>query len=537
MVTTITIHQLEQAILFERATRFAELMRGNASAAKHYKADTAAFITLTHQVDAEIISAEEMIASLIEHETKNGDSPKVIAEFQHVFSILKKIEKEHKEFDHQAESIFKLFEQGRVQDARALAEKTEVIEEKLNHELVALQHELDQFTVESAKDAEHLEKMLLNILFLTSLISTAIFLVVATLIVRGIIKPLLATRHYAEELSNGNLDIDQPIHKSQDEIADMMAALTVFKANAIEANNLRHQQKEQEIAAEHDKRQAMQELANSFDLQVGGAIGSLASAATELQSTAESMKRVADDTSSSSATVAASSEESSVNVNTVASAMEEMSATAAEIALQVTLAKTRSNDTARDAQTANDTVGNLNQLVENIGEVVEAIQDIAEQTNLLALNATIEAARAGEAGKGFAVVADEVKKLATETAKKTDEINVRITEIKGATTDSVTAMGRIIQNISEIDQSVTGVSAAVEEQNATTEEITRSISEASQGAQDVSQIIIDVQKGAEETGSSADTVLVAANEVSQLSENLKASVDSFLETIRTDNKD
>lgn len=96
-------------------------------------------------------------------------------------------------------------------------------------------------------------------------------------------------------------------------------------------------------------------------------------------------------------------------------------------------------------------------------------------------------------------------------------------------------MGRIISNISEIDMSVTGVSAAVEEQNATTSEIVRSVSEASQGVQQVSQIIVEVQTGASETGSSAGDVLMAAKEVSELSETLKGSVDKFLDKVRTDN--
>lgn len=366
-----------------------------------------------------------------------------------------------------------------------------------------------------------------------SLFGALIGLLSLFIIAQKVVKPLDGIKNTMIKLADGDTSISIPYLQQKNEIGDIAETVQVFKENALQKEQLEMQQVEAEKQAKADKKKAMADLANKFDTQVGSLIDSLASASTELQSTAESMRHIADENSQSSQTVAASSEEASANVNTVASAMEEMSASSKEIAMQITAAKGKSNDTATSANEANRTVTNLEELVSNIGEVVIAIQDIAEQTNLLALNATIEAARAGEAGKGFAVVADEVKKLATETGQKTGEINTRIIEIQDATKASVEAMEKIINNISEIDGSVAGVSAAVEEQNATNSEIVRSINEASQGVQQVSQIIQQVQNSASETGQSADDVLDAARNVSELSENLKVSVDAFLDEIRT----
>ncbi|MGH1378374.1 MAG: methyl-accepting chemotaxis protein [Alphaproteobacteria bacterium] len=333
-------------------------------------------------------------------------------------------------------------------------------------------------------------------------------------------------------LAKNETDILIPYLGDNNELGEMAKSVQVFKEGMIEKALIEEETKEMRIEVEKEKVEAMEILANNFDKQVGNSINSLSSAAIALQSTAEGMKNTADTTNQSSDTVAQSSNEASMNVNTIASAMEEMSASASEIVTQINAARSISRDTSNNAETASQTITNLNLLVENIGEVVGAIQDIAEQTNLLALNATIEAARAGDAGKGFAVVADEVKKLATETDGKTKEINSRINEIKDATNASVGAMDVIIKNISDIDGAVTAVSSAIEEQNETTNEITRSTSEASQGAMNVSQVIVNVQKGARDTGVSADNVLEASKEVSQLSDSLKRSIQDFLNSIR-----
>ncbi|NPB48432.1 methyl-accepting chemotaxis protein, partial [Shigella sonnei] len=86
-------------------------------------------------------------------------------------------------------------------------------------------------------------------------------------------------------------------------------------------------------------------------------------------------------------------EEASVNVNTVASAAEELGASVQEIGRQVANSAGLAQQAVTEADQAAALVSALNSAMGKIGDVVQMISSIAAQTNLLALNATIEAAR------------------------------------------------------------------------------------------------------------------------------------------------
>lgn len=262
--------------------------------------------------------------------------------------------------------------------------------------------------------------------------------------------------------------------------------------------------------------------------RVNEVVNVVASAATELQASAETMASTAEESSRQAAAVSAASEQASSNVQTVASAAEQLSSSISEINRQVSQSSEIASAAVEEATRTNGAVQSLAAAAEKIGEVVSLINDIASQTKLLALNATIEAARAGEAGKGFAVVASEVKNLADQTSKATTQISAQIGSMQTETKSAVGAISQIGTTIGKISEISTTIAAAVEEQGAATQEIARNVQQVAAGTLEVSNNISGVTDAAEQTGSAASQILQASSELSQQGEVLKSEIEAFL---------
>jgi len=352
------------------------------------------------------------------------------------------------------------------------------------------------------------------------------------LVIRRIVRPLTAMTRAMRQLADGDLAVAIPGTGRRDEIGAMAQAVAVFQEHATARERLEAEQRRDQETRER-RAAALDRLTRGFEAKVSGLVGTLSSAATEMEATAGSMSAAAQQTNQQSFAVAAASEQASTNVQTVAAATEQLTASIREIGNRAAQSQSITTRAVADARRTDETVRLMAGCAQRIGEVVGLIQAISSQTNLLALNATIEAARAGDAGKGFAVVAHEVKTLASQTAQATDDIAVQIAQVQTVTRDAVSAIRDIATVIGEVNEIATAIAAAVEEQGAATREITRNVQQAAVGTQEVASNIAGVQQAANDTGAAATHVLSAAQELSQQAERLTGEVGDFLAGVRS----
>jgi len=248
-------------------------------------------------------------------------------------------------------------------------------------------------------------------------------------------------------------------------------------------------------------------------------------------------------------------EEQQLEIDQVATAMNQMQATSQEVARNTDTAAV-TTDEARQAATQGDKIvqntimaigelaestklsselmSRLETDVEGIGTILDVIRGIADQTNLLALNAAIEAARAGDQGRGFAVVADEVRTLAQRTQKSTEEIQRMIEQLQARASEASGAMMRGCQHaevtscqaasagesLRKITQAVTGIAgmnqqiaSATHEQGAVTAELDRNI--------------LHIKSSADESAQSSQETATAGAQLAELAVELRALVSQF----------
>ncbi|MBH9352472.1 methyl-accepting chemotaxis protein [Pseudomonas aeruginosa] len=340
-------------------------------------------------------------------------------------------------------------------------------------------------------------------------------LLVLWLTARGVTRPILGVAHMLRDIASGEGDLTQRLpHTGRDELGGLAGWFNRFL----------------------DK---LQPIIRDVKVSVRDA-----------RSTADQSAAISSQTS-------AGMQQQFREIDQVATASPEMTATAQDVArsaAQAADAARGADQATRDglalidrptqgiaslAANLTSAMGQVEQLAsssEEIGSVLEVIRAIAEQTNLLALNAAIEAARAGDAGRGFAVVADEVRNLARRTQDSVEQIRGVIEGLQQGTRDVVDAMHgshRQAQgSVEQVDEAVAAlqrigeavtvindmnlqIASAAEEQSSVAEEINRNVA----AIRDVTE---SLSSQAEESAQVSQSLNRLANHQQGLMEQFKA---------------
>ena len=433
------------------------------------------------------------------------------------------------------------------------------------NEFLKFQQELVDASAVSGAEAYQAGRLLIFALIAASILAA---LIIGFLVTRSITEPLLEAVARAGHVAQGRFKMT-----ASEELGQVSEAFGFVQGVLKETVVLKDQVEKENRELQDNIVQLLSVVsdASDGDLTVrakvtAGALGNVSDAFNNLLESLQSLigkiaeqislstQTVSQITQSSQSMAAGASNQASEVV--AASRLVERTSTemnkVGQVALTAAEAAKRAEDSAIQGSTmVQDIISGMESLRQNVqagakkmkslGDrsmeitgIVDTISRISEQTNMLALNAAIEAARAGEHGRGFSVVAEEVRKLAERTASATQEIDNLVKAIHQETNETVAAIERQTQVVEQESQLVSQAGQSLSRIREVSTESASLVSDISnlakvqvEGTTVVGKAMKQISEIAQSTLAGAQGTVSSLNRLSQLSQDLSASMKKF----------
>lgn len=394
-----------------------------------------------------------------------------------------------------------------------------------------------------------------------ALILAVTLILVLSLCIVSIMKPLVVVEKTLQGISSGNADLSKRISvktNADNEIGRLASGFNTFVEKLQHIIIAMKQTKTELVAAgtklndsTEDTAASITQIIANIESMTGNigtqseSVAQTASAVNQIASNIESLNKMIENQSASVTEASAAVEEMIGNINSVNNSVTKM----AEEFNQL-------EQKAADGVQKQDDVNARIQVIETESQALQeantVISNIAEQTNLLAMNAAIEAAHAGEAGKGFSVVADEIRKLSETSSSQSKTIGEQLKKITDSIQEMVTAsqeagisFSRVSSGINMTNNLVQEIKNAMQEQgegskqisialnsmNDSTSEVRTASSEMSEGNKTILEEIkvlqnatLSMKEGMEEMNIGAKKINETGSNLSSISENMKSSI-------------
>ena len=406
------------------------------------------------------------------------------------------------------------------------------------NELTPLYEALDSATLELMDiniEKEHEMEVICEVLEIAAIILMVVLVISATIvskriasvISKGISKPLAELENRFEAFAEGDIKTPFPTSSAQDEIAGLMntsySMSERLQTIILDVERLCMEMSNGNFDVESECAEAycgdfenLLVAINDMNINVSKALYEVEGVSDQVNAGASNLAEAAQSLAEGATDQAASIEEMLATMDTVSQGLK-YTVTSVDEAYQQAL------ECATDAQHSHEEMGNMvesmkriNETSRKIEDIISEIESIASQTNLLSLNASIEAARAGEAGRGFAVVADEIRMLADQSAKSA--VNTR--ELVSNTLNEIEEGSKIayrtadvLNGVVEAIQKIADTSKTLSENS---QEQADAVEQADMGIARISDVVQSNSAAAQESYATSEELSVQATTMHEL---------------------